>query len=80
MPVQAAEVALRRQLGETRGDAVRFLRRARDGAVTRAWFEVAGARWEVAVETTPGAAHRLTCGVERRSPVPQHAVLEVRRS
>ncbi len=35
MPVQAAEVALRRQLGETREGAVRFLGRSAADAVTR---------------------------------------------
>ena len=40
MPVQHAEVALRRELGETRLDAVRLVRTRVDGSTTRAVFRV----------------------------------------
>ena len=54
MPVQAAEIALRRELGETRNDAVRLTHRSRDGADTEAVFDVGGASWAVRVRTHAG--------------------------
>lgn len=81
MPVQAAEVELRRRLGETRQDAVRFVRLERDRADTRAWFEVGAATWAVAVRSSHGEdTHRLTCGVDKLSPIPRHDVLDVHRA
>ena len=81
MPVQAAEVALRRRLGETRQDAVRFRGQERDGATTRARFEVGAATYAVEVRTTHDEEpHRLTCGVDRLSRIPRHDVVDVRRA
>lgn len=79
MPVQAAEVALRRRLGETRLDAVRLVRRRRDpdAGLTRVDLEVDGARWAVEVVTTTGPERaQLTCRAGRENPLPHH---EVRR-
>jgi len=75
MPVQAAEIALRRQLGETALDAVRLVDRRVDGAETRVVLEVAGRRWAVEVHTVtgPGSA-RLTCRALRDNPLPSHSV------
>ena len=81
MPVQAAEVALRRQLGETREGALRFVGRETREAVTLARFEVAGATWQVEVHTghdEDGA--RLTCGVDRLSRMPVHDVIRIGRA
>ncbi|WP_167880421.1 sucrase ferredoxin [Nocardioides guangzhouensis] len=81
MPVQAAEVALRRRLEETREDAVRFRRQERDGATTRAWFEVGAATYAVEVRTThDDEPQRLTCGVDRPSRIPRHDVVDVHRA
>ena len=81
MPVQAAEIALRRQLGETREGAVRFLGRSTDGAVTVARFDVAGTGWDVEVHTGhEEQGERLTCGVERLSRMPRHDVLRIGRA
>lgn len=81
MPVQAAEIALRRQLAETRLDAVRLRRRRRDDEIVRAVFEVGGADWEVTVRTTAeGERHLLTCAARRENPIPLHEVLAVRRT
>lgn len=81
MPVQAAEVALRRQLGETRVDAVRLVSQRRDGDTRHVVLAVGGVAWEVAVRTRAGdGTHRLTCRAGRENPVPQHEVLHVRRS
>ena len=81
MPVQAAEVALRRQLGETRDGAVRFLGRSAADTVTRARFEASAAVWEVEVHTRhDDEGARLTCGVERLSRIPVHDVIRIGRA
>ena len=72
MPVQAAEVALRRQLGETRLDAVRLRRPASDGrgargAVRGRRVGVAGRR---AHASTAPERSPLTCRAQRDNPVP----------
>ena len=80
MPVQAAEVALRRRLGETRIDALRLVSQQQAGDTSSAVFGVMDAEWEVRVRTRAGAdLHRLTCQATRDNPVPVHEVLEVRR-
>lgn len=85
MPVQFAEVALRRELGETRTDALRLVARRRDGEVTDVLFEVAldadRPRWRVQVRTAPGAALlQLTCRATRDNPVPAHELLALERA
>lgn len=80
MPVQRAEVALRRELGETRDGAVRFRRRTIDGEVVAADFSVGDATWRVVVRTTGGSdLHRLTCRATRDNQAPQHEVLSIER-
>lgn len=80
MPVQAAEIALRRELGETRNDALRLVTRGVDGTDTRAVFAVGGAHYEVTVRTILGAdLQQLTCRATRDNPVPRHEVVSVRR-
>ena len=72
MAVQAAEHHLRRQVGATRIDDVELVRRAGDGDVTVATFEVAGATYAVRVRTLvdPASATRLTCKAHRDNPIP----------
>jgi hypothetical protein len=77
MRVQAAEIGLRRQLEETRNDAVRFLEATRADDVTTAHFDVAGTAYTVRVRTTPGDREQLTCQATRDNPVPVHDVLDV---
>ena len=78
MPVQAAEIALRRQLGETALDAVRLVDRRVTGADTRVELEVAGRRWSVEVHTVTGPdSARLTCRAQRDNPLPSHAVRSI---
>ncbi len=78
MPVQAAEIALRRQLGETAIDAVRLVGRRVDGADTRVELEVAGRRWSVAVHTVTGPdSARLTCRALRDNPLPTHTIRSI---
>ncbi|MDN4173429.1 sucrase ferredoxin [Nocardioides sp. SOB77] len=83
MPVQAAEVALRRELAETRRDAVRWRDRSVEGPatnlVTRAVFDVAGEAWTVRVRTTSGPPALLTCRASRENPTPRHEVEAVTR-
>jgi hypothetical protein len=81
MPVQAAEIALRRRLGETRLDALRLVARDGTDGLCRAVFVVAGAEWEVTIRSHPGdGGHRLTCKALRDNPVPRHEPLSVRRT
>ncbi|MCR6033170.1 sucrase ferredoxin [Nocardioides sp. zg-579] len=83
MAVQAAEVALRRALGETRRDAVRWTGRSVEGPatnpVTTAVFAVAGESWSVRVRTLAGPPARLTCRASRDDPTPRHEVEAVAR-
>ncbi|GGO74530.1 sucrase ferredoxin [Nocardioides deserti] len=78
MAVQAAEVALRRHLGETRRDAVRWTGRSVEGPATNqvmtAVFDVAGRTWSVRVRTVQGPPARLTCRATRDNPTPRHEV------
>ncbi len=75
MPVQAAEIALRRRLELTAVGGVRLVQRRRDGATTRVVMEAAGRRWEVEVITTTGpATAQLTCRAGRENPLPHHEI------
>ena len=78
MPVQFAEIALRRELAETREGALRLqsrrVTRGADGDVTMVVFDVAGAAWEVRVRSAPGAdLWQLTCKATRENPVSHKA-------
>jgi hypothetical protein len=76
---QYAEVALRRDLAETRNDSVHFVSRQVDGAWTEAVFDVAGSRFAVRVTTRHDPAERLTCSAQRDNPIPVHELVDVRR-
>ncbi|MET0524896.1 MAG: sucrase ferredoxin [Nocardioides sp.] len=77
MPAQAAEIGLRRQLEETRNDAVEYLGATSDGDVTTARFDVSGTTYTVRVRTRNGEEERLTCQAKRDNPVPIHELLDV---
>ncbi len=81
MPVQAAELQLRRELGATREDDVVLVERSRDGDLTTATFAVAGGTYDVVVRTVndPATATRLTCKAHRDNPVPAHELVSVTR-
>lgn len=80
MPVQAAEIALRRELGETRDDAVRLAGRRVDGPETRARFTVGAAAYDVVVRSALSTAtHRLTCRALRENPAQEHALVSITR-
>ena len=84
MPVQAAEVALRRRLGLTGLDDVRPLRTATDeltdGGMLTARFEATGhGVVEVRVRRELSAAsYQLTCSATRDNSVPRYEVVDVR--
>ena len=81
MPVQFAEIALRRELAETREDALRLVSRhvARDpdGDVTTAVFDVAGAAREVRVRLARGRP--LAADLQGDPGEPDPAVRAARR-
>jgi hypothetical protein len=78
MPVQFAEIALRRHLDETRVDAVRLASRRVTDDMTDAVFVVGDTRWAVQVRTAPGAELRqLTCRATRDNPVPLHELVGI---
>ncbi len=78
-PVQVAEVALRREVGETRTDAVRLVSTARAGADTTVRMTVAGAPYDVVVRRTEdGPPHRLTCRATRDEPAPAYEIRDLR--
>ncbi|MDQ4054346.1 MAG: sucrase ferredoxin [Actinomycetota bacterium] len=76
---QYAEIALRRDLGATRNDDVRFVSRAVEGSDSVARFAVGGARYDVAVRTHHDPPERLTCSARRDNPVPVHELRRVAR-
>lgn len=82
MPVQAAELAVRRALGEWRVPALRLA--GRPVTASESWrvrFEVDHATHEVTVTRTMGLGTRLTCSALRDNPVPTYTpgpVTEVR--
>ena len=80
MAVQAAEIALRRDRGETREDAVRPLGSRTEAGETVALFGLGGAAYEVRLRTDRvGDLYQLTCQATRENPVPRHDVLGIRR-
>ncbi len=78
MPVQAAEVALRRHLGDRRREAWRVLSRTVEGEVTTVAFETGAAAYTVEVRSTRTEPVTLTCKSARREPAVRHEVLEIR--
>ncbi len=73
MPVQYAEIALRRHLEEDRLDAVQLTRRRGPTSV----FLRDGVEWAVTVRKLTGGEAQLTCSVERLSPLPGFEVLSI---
>ncbi len=81
MPVQAAEIALRRELGESRVDALRLRTRSTAADVTEAEFDVGGSSYTVRIRTTPDPERQqLTCKALRTNSAPRHETLSVSRT
>jgi hypothetical protein len=79
MPVQVAEVALRRETGETRLSAVRLVSATRSGDDTTVVMAVGETSYDVVVRrSTAPATALLTCKTVRENPVPAYDVVQVR--
>jgi hypothetical protein len=79
MPVQYAEIALRRHLEEDRLDAVRLVRR-QGWTCVFAHTDAGGTReWSVTVARRTTGEAQLTCSVERLSPVPVLDVVSIQQ-
>jgi hypothetical protein len=77
-PAQVAEVAVRRELGETRNSAVRLVGTTGSGDHTTVRFDVAGTTYDVRVRESVGRdQHQLTCRAQVTSPVPAYDVVSV---
>jgi hypothetical protein len=80
-PVQVAEVAVRREAGETRTHAVRLLATTREDDDVTARFDVAGTTYDVVVRRSQTAdEHRLTCRAHRAEVAPTYEVMTVTRA
>ncbi len=79
MPVQYAEVALRRELEEPRLGQVRPTSWSVEDGVTTARFESPAGPYAVRVRTTPGPPCRLTCQAGRDNAPPSHEVVALGR-
>jgi hypothetical protein len=75
MPVQHAEVALRRELEEPRLGAVRPTGWSAGDGMTTARFETPHGPYVVRVRTIPGPPCRLTCQAGRDNAPPNHQVV-----
>lgn len=79
MPVQAAEIELRRKLGLTELAAMTLRSRQIEGDITVATFDTHDGRYRVRLRTIldPATSTRLTCNALRDNPVPRHELLSV---
>lgn len=79
LPLQVAELALRRHVDERRIDGVRFVSRTRDGDRTEAVLAVEDRTYAVVVETLRGPDRALlTCRAAEEGTVVRHRVHEIR--
>lgn len=81
MPVQAAEIAVRREAGLSGLADVRLTGVSVEGGLTRATFEAGANGYAVRVRTTrpDDAAARLTCKAAHAEPPTRHEVIDVSR-
>lgn len=78
MPVQYAEVALRRETGFTGLHDVLLQSTTREGAIWSSVFSCNASRVQVVVRSTPGEDPvQLTCGSPRPEPPLRHELLEI---
>jgi hypothetical protein len=78
-PVQVAELAVRRETGDTGLDAVRLVALATDGDDSAVTLDVAGASFDVRVRRTAGEPERLTCRATRDSRPAAYEVVALTR-
>ncbi len=79
--VQAAEIALRRELGEFGLTSLRLLGRTRSDQLTTTTWSVVGSdqQHQVQVRSTLGDQQLLTCRAVQTNPIPHHEIVEIRR-
>ncbi len=77
---QYAEVALRRDLADTREESVRFVSREVHGDLSEVVFAVAAGHYAVRVHTSRDPDERLTCSATRDNPIHVHELVDVRRT
>jgi (2Fe-2S) ferredoxin len=75
--VQAAEIYLRRHLGDTRIEPFELAEHTRRGTDTTAVFRVDGGAWEVRVHADLGDARQLTCRAAALSLGPAHRLVSI---
>jgi hypothetical protein len=78
-PAQVAEVAVRRETGETSSHGVRVLSIERDGADTTVRLAVGGSTYEVRLRRTQRPATQLTCSATRDNVAPAYDVTSLAR-
>jgi hypothetical protein len=77
MAAQYAEVQLRRELDETRDDALRCTAVRRVDGLMRASFDRGGTTYDVSVRTIFGPPASLTCRAAGTDPVPRHETVSI---
>lgn len=77
MPVQAAEIRLRRELGLTGLGDVRLIALRRAGEITLTRWVAGPSTYDVTVRTTVAERARLTCKSRDDGPVPHHEVVRL---
>jgi hypothetical protein len=80
MPVQAADIALRRELGRLDPGGPRLVARTVDGEVTTATFADGEDLYAVSVRTTATESVALTCRAGRPQPAVRHEILGMARA
>jgi hypothetical protein len=75
--VQAAEIFLRRDVDETRLDALTLASSTRDGEETTARFTRDGEQWEVRVGSSHAPGEQLTCRSTRTDRATEHTLLGI---
>ena len=78
-PVQVAEVAVRRETGDTRLDAVRLVALGTDGDDSVVSLDVGDASYVVRVRRTAGEREQLTCRATRDSHLTAYEVVALTR-
>jgi hypothetical protein len=76
---QAAEIHLRRHLGDLRIEPFELVQHSRHGTESATVFAVDGSRWEVRVHTEVTDARQLSCRAKALSAAPTHRLESVAR-
>lgn len=74
---QAAEVHLRREVGDDRAEPPELLEQVRDERGARYRFRLDGRVWDVRMLSEPSEARQLTCRATALSAAPRHTLVDV---